>query len=444
MILSDNDARELIRKTLSFSKADSAVVTLKGSDASNIRFAANSVTTTGSGDSISIEIDSNFGRKSGTARITTLNEAEIEKGVRLSEENAKLSEESREFMPPLGNDLKYSEVKEFFESTAELSPYEMAGKISYVLDTAEGKGLRAAGYFVRDKAFTAIGNSNGLYAYHTNTFARFSSTMRTADGSGSGKIDRSYADISKLDINRLSERIAERSLLSAKPRRLDAGKYTVILDHAAACDMLTSLVGNMSMRSADEGRSFFSKNGGNKIGDRIFSGKVVIDSDPADETAPSRPFTDYGYPVERTAWVSNGVLENLYTSRYWAEKSGKLHVPYPTNLIMKGTGKSVEELIASTERGVFVTRFWYIRSVDRKQILLTGLTRDGVFLIENGKLAYPVNNFRFNESPANVFQNVTDMSVAEKAVGSENVNARTVVPALRVEEFNFSTISDAV
>jgi len=119
-------------------------------------------------------------------------------------------------------------------------------------------------------------------------------------------------------------------------------------------------------------------------------------------------------------------------------------VPYPTNLIMQGLNKSVEDLIASTERGVFVTRFWYIRSVDQRQMLLTGLTRDGVFLIENGRLAYPVNNFRFNESPVNVLDKIIDMSSAEKVVGSENINARTVVPALKVRDFNFSTISDAV
>ena len=445
MLLNDKEARELIKKVLSFSKADSAVVTIKGGSSSNIRFAGNSITTSGSGDNLSLEIVSNFSKKSGSASITTLEDSQIEEVVRNSEENAKLSPESKEFMPPLNNGQSYPKSKEFFESTASLSPSDMASSVSYTLKTAEKNDLRSTGYFETDEAFTAIGNTNGLYAYHDNTFARFATTMRTKDGTGSSKIDRSFADINNLKINELSDRLSERSLLSQNPRRLEPGKYTAILDHTAVCDIVTGMFGYMGMRSADEGRSFFSFNGkGNKIGEKLFSEMVNIHSDPSDALAPARPFTDYGFPVSNTSWIKDGILQNLHTSRYWAEKTGRQHMPYPTNLIMQGLNKSVEDLIASTERGVFVTRFWYIRSVDQKQMLLTGLTRDGVFLIENGKLAYPVNNFRFNESPVNVLDKIIDMSSAEKVVGSENINARTVVPALKVRDFNFSTISDAV
>ncbi len=445
MLLTEQEARELISKALSFSKADSATVTIKGGNSSNIRFAVNSVTTSGSGENLTIEIESNFGRRSGTATITNLEDSQIENGVRASEENAQLSPEGSEFMPPLESGLKYQKPKEFFVSTSEMSPSDMASSVSYTLETADSNGLKSAGYFETDEAFTSIGNSNGLFAYHDNTFARFATTMRTTDGTGSSKIDRSFADINDLNIKELTDRLSQRALLSQNPKRLEPGKYTAVLDHAAVCDLVTGMTGYMSMRSADEGRSFFSNNGdGNKIGKKLFNEMVNIHSDPEDPKAPARPFTDYGYPVGKTAWISNGVLENLHTSRYWAQKKGREHIPYPTNLIMQGTDKSVEDLIASTERGVFVTRFWYIRSVDPKQILLTGLTRDGVFLIENGKISHPVNNFRFNESPVSVLDKVLDMSSAEKVVGSENINARTVVPAIKVRDFNFSTISDAI
>lgn len=445
MLLSDKDAKEIIDRVLSLSKAESAVVTVRGGNSSNIRYALNSVTTTGTGDTISIEIDSSFGKKTGSATITTLDAKHIEEGVRASEEIARLSPENIEFMPPLKGGMSYPMSKEFYTSTADLTPSDMSRMVSYTLQKAASSELDAAGYFETDEAFTAMGNSNGLHAYHENTFARFSTTMRTKDGTGSSKIDRSYADAGLLDIRQLSDRLSERALLSQKPARLEAGKYTVILDYAAACDIVTGIIGNMSLRSADEGRSYFSFNGkGNKKGQKLFSELVSIHSDPEDALAPARPFTDYGYPVRRTEWIKDGVLENLFTSRYWAEKNGLTHVPYPTNMIMKGGTKTVEELIASTERGVFVTRLWYIRSVDRKQMLLTGLTRDGVFLIENGKISYPVNNFRFNESPVHILSNVVDLSVAEKAVGSENINARVVVPAMKVEQFNFSTVSDAV
>ncbi|MBX7043108.1 MAG: TldD/PmbA family protein [Ignavibacteria bacterium] len=444
MLLNEKEAKEIIERILNLSKADSAVVSVRGSNTSNIRFAANTVTTTGSGDSIQISITSNIGKKSGSSEITSLDGERIEEGVRVSELSATLSQDNEEFMPPVGSGLAYRESKEYFESTAGMSPAEMAGRTSSALETSIGHGLTAAGYFEADKAFSAIGNSNGLFAFHKNTFARFASTMRTAEGTGSSKMDRSYADINRLDVRGISGKIADRAKMSGNPQRLEPGKYIAVLDHAASCDMVNGLLNFMSMRSADEGRSYFSENGSNKIGRKLFSEIVSIESDPSDSDAPARPFTEEGYPVDKTVWVKDGVLENLYTSRYWAKKTGKTHNPHPTNLIMKGTDSSVEDLIASTERGVFVTRFWYIRVVDRKQMLLTGLTRDGVFLIENGKITYPVNNFRFNESPANVLQNVVDMSSAEKAVGSENVNSRIVVPALKVKDFNFSTISEAV
>ena len=168
-----------------------------------------------------------------------------------------------------------------------------------------------------------------------------------------------------------------------------------------------------------------------------------ISSDPNYKDAPASPFSGEGYPLKKQNWITSGVLDKLYTQRYWAKKTNTEYIPFPSNFIMEGTDKTVEDLIASTEKGIFVTRLWYIRSVNPMQILFTGLTRDGVFLIENGKLKHPVNNFRFNESPINVLKNVLDMSVTEKVVGSETGDAKIVVPALKLSEFNFSTISDA-
>ena len=208
--------------------------------------------------------------------------------------------------------------------------------------------------------------------------------------------------------------------------------------------MVDNLIGFMNKRSADEGRSFFSeKDKKNKIGQTIANSNVNIFSDPQNSEAPAIPFSNDGYPVYKREWIKNGVLKNLYSGRYWAKKTNTEYVPYPTNIIMEGTGKSVQDLIASTKSGIFVSRLWYIRTVDPRQILLTGLTRDGIFLIEDGKIKHAINNYRFNESPVNVLKNIIDMSVSEKVVGSETGNTRIVVPALKLSEFNFSTISDA-
>lgn len=445
MLLNQEEAKKLSDKILSFSKADSASVSLSGSNSNNLRFALNTVSTCGASDSISATITSNFGTKSGTVRITSIDDEIIEKGVRLSEEIAKLTPDSPEFMPPLEKQSGYLEVDEFFEDTEKLSPQDISNKVSYTLEKAIENDLQSAGYFQKDSGFFAVGNTNNLSAYLKNTSAGFASTVRTRDGKGSSKIDRSYADINLLNVKKFSDTVIDRAKLSKDPAKYDPGKYVTILDSAAVADIIDNLVGYMSKRSADEGRSFFSDKGkGNKIGEAIVDSKVNIYSDPQNKLAPSSPFSGDGFPVYKREWISNGVLNNLFSNRYWAEKTKSEYVPYPTNIIMDGTNKTTEELIASTEKGIFVSRLWYIRAVDQKQILLTGLTRDGVFLIENGKIKHAINNYRFNESPINVLSNVIDLSVAEKVVGSETGDAKIVVPALKLSEFNFSTVSDAI
>lgn len=445
MILNQEDAEKLIVKILSYSKADSAAVNLSGNDNYNLRFAVNSASTCGSADSISARITSNFGKKSGEITLTKFDDSDIESGVRKSEQIAKLTPDSKEFMPPPGKQSGYSEVREFFEETNALTPESISEKISYTLDKAISENLLSSGLFNKISGFNSVGNTNGLFAYHKNTSSRFSATMRTIESSGSSKVDKSYADVNLLDVKTLSDKVAERALLSRNPRQYEPGNYVTILDYPAACDMVSRLLPYLNRRNADEGRSYFSdKEKGTKIGQNIANEKVNIYSDPQSWIAPDSPFSYEGMPLNRVNWISAGVLENLFNNRYWAEKMNTEFIPYPGNLIMEGSNKTVEDLIESTEKGIFVTRFWYIRQVDPKQILLTGLTRDGVFLIENGKITSAINNFRFNESPLNVLTNVIDMSASEKSVGSESGESKIVVPALKLSEFNFSTVSDAI
>jgi predicted Zn-dependent protease len=445
MILSKEESKKLGDKILAFSKAESAEVNIYGSNSNNVRFAVNTVSTCGAINSISANITSNFGKKSGSVTITSIDDNAIETGVRKSEEIARLSPDSEEFMPPLERQPGYLDVKEYFEETASLPPESISNEISYTIENSISRDLVSAGYFENEAAFTAIRNTNDLFAYHTETSANFSTTVRTKDGTGSSKIERIYPDINRLDIKRLSDKVIDRAYLSRQPVEHPPGKYVTVLDNSAVSDMVRYLSWFMSKRNADEGRSFFShKEKGNKIGEKIINEKVNIYSDPQSAESPSSPFNSEGYPFKRTNWFEDGVLKNLYMNRYWAMKTGSEYVPFPPNLIMTGSDKSLEDLIASTENGIFVSRLWYIRTVDSQQILLTGLTRDGIFLIENGKITQSIKNYRFNESPVNVLQNILDMSSSEKVVGSETGNSKIVVPALKLSEFNFSTISDAV
>ena len=226
---------------------------------------------------------------------------------------------------------------------------------------------------------------------------------------------------------------------------VDAGKYTVILEPAAVCDLLGMMIGHFDARSADEGRSFFTKKGGgNKLGEKLFGDGVTLFSDPHHPLAPGSVYSGEGIPVIRRNWIEKGVLKELIYSRFWAKKTGREPVPHPTNLIMPGGATSIEEMIQNTRRGILVTRLWYIREVDPRTLVFTGLTRDGTFLIEEGKIAKSVKNFRFNESPAAMLNNIEAMGPAERATGSEIEDWPVFVPPLLVKNFTFSSLSDAV
>lgn len=231
---------------------------------------------------------------------------------------------------------------------------------------------------------------------------------------------------------------------SQNPKKLAPGKYTVILEPAAAADFLWYLFYNFAAREADEGRSFLSlAEGKNRLGEKLFNPKVTVTSDPAFPHLPAFPVGEDGLPVKKTAWIEKGVIKNLSYTRYWAQKSGREPVSFPPNIIMEGGTHSLADLIRSTENGVLVRRLWYIRDLNPMILLLTGLTRDGVFRIQDGKVVHPVNNFRFNESPVNVLKNVVMMSKPVRAMGGETGQS-AFVPALKVEGFNFSSVSDAV
>jgi predicted Zn-dependent protease len=225
---------------------------------------------------------------------------------------------------------------------------------------------------------------------------------------------------------------------------LEPGRYTTILEPQAVADLVVFISGALGARTADEGRSAFSKvGGGNKVGDRIVDPRVTMISDPQDPELLALPFDDEGMPGRRATWIENGTLRDLVYSRYWAQKQGKPANTAPTSIKMIGGSTSTEEMIRSTERGVLLTRLFYLRMVDPRTLLVTGLTRDGTFLIENGKIAHAIKNFRFNESPLFMLNNLDAIGPAVRVAGTESRGV-LVMPALKVKSFNFTSLSDAV
>ncbi len=218
----------------------------------------------------------------------------------------------------------------------------------------------------------------------------------------------------------------------------------MILEPAAVAVLLENIFFGLDARTADEGRSFLSKPGGQtRLGEKMVDERVNIWSDPQNAELPTSPWNGDGRAHEKVSWIEKGVIKNLTWSRYWAEKKNVKAIPSPDAIIMEGGNKSLEELIKGTKKGVLVTRLWYIRSVDPQTLLLTGLTRDGTFYIENGEIKYPVKNFRFNESPIIMLNNLEELGRQERTVSVES-NINYLLPPLKVRDFTFSSLSDAV
>ena len=239
----------------------------------------------------------------------------------------------------------------------------------------------------------------------------------------------------------------EKALRSRDPRAVEPGRWTVVMEPTTVGNMVNLMVNQMGARNADEGRSFFSATGGgNKIGEQFVDSRVNIHSDPGDPRILSPTFDGEGLPNQRMVWVEDGVLRNLDYSRYWADRQGRAPTGFAQGWYMSGGDSTIEEMIASTERGLLLTRFWYIRGVDPRTILYTGLTRDGTFLIENGEISHPVKNFRWNESPIFMLNNIEMMGEPVRISSSESsgLTNSVVVPPLKVRDFTFTSLSDAI
>lgn len=442
-ILTKDEAQALLKKVLSYSKADECEVNLNGTDTNNIRYARNAVSTSGAVSQTSLVVSSAFGKKLGVATINEFDDASLEKVVLRAEELARLAPENPEFVSFLGPQT-YAESITFVPQTAGITPTLRADGVAQSLQVGKENKLVGAGYLEDATGFAAMMNSKGLFAYNTSTSVNFSVTMRTEDGKGSGYATRGYNDIRKLDTKKVTQIAAEKGIKSATAKAIEPGKYTVILEPAAAAVLLENIFFGLDARQADEGRSFLSQPGGKtRLGEKLVDERVNIYSDPLNPELPTSPWNGDGRPQEKVSWIEKGVVKNLTYSRYWAEKKGVKAIPGPDGVIMEGGTKSIEELIKGTKKGILVTRLWYIRPVDPQTLLLTGLTRDGTFYIENGEIKYPIKNFRFNESPVIMLNNLEELGKVERTVSVES-NVNYLIPPMKIRDFTFSSLSDAV
>ena len=437
-------AQELIDKIVKMSKADGITVTIDSGYQADVRFAANQMSTAGGVTRSQIAIDSAFGKRHAAATTNDVSDDSLRHTVEQSETLAKLSPEDPETMPPLGPQT-YVPVSGFFDSTADVTPEERArAALTALVPSRKAGDLKTAGFIIVNAGANAIGNRNGMFAYNRGTITNYTLTVRTNDGTGSGWGGAESPDWNKLDFEALSAHAIEKARLSRNPVAVEPGKYTVIFEPQAVGDLVQLMEFYLGARESDEGRSPFTRQGGgNKVGQKIADSRVTIFSDPQDPQLLSQPYDGEGLPLNRQVWVENGVLKQLFYTRFWAQKSSKQPTGFPTSFKMQGGPTSLDDMIKSTPRGILVTRLWYLREVDPRTILYTGLTRDGTFLIENGKITKALKNFRFNDSPLFMLNNVEAIGPSVRIGGTEAGGA-VVMPPIKARDFTFTSLSDAV
>lgn len=444
--LSREESEALATRALGFiTAAGGARVNINSASRGNTRFAVNQVSTGGDNFDTTVSITAYAGRRSATSTTNQLDDASLQQAAQMAERLAKLAPEDPEFMPELAPQ-QYDAGRQWSEATAALDPQGRADAVRAITAPAATAGLVSTGYLDARVGASAVANTKGLFAYSRGTAAALTTTVRTPDGAGSGWAGGSHHDWSRIDPAALGARAAEKARASRAPVAVEPGRYTVVFEPTAVGNLVQFIANALNARAADEGRSFFSATGGNKIGTKVVDERVTLVSDPFDPDVAGSPFTNEGLPTRRSVWIENGVVKNLNYDRYWAQKKGVSPTASGGSLKMSGGSATIDEMIASTPRGLLVTRFWYLRPVDQRTILYTGLTRDGTFLIENGKITRAVKNLRFNDSPVFMLNNLEALGTPVRVSASEDggPGQAIMVPPLKCRDFNFTSLSDAV
>jgi predicted Zn-dependent protease len=450
-MLTREQTEKLAAKVISYSTFPECRVSISSSEQAFTRFANNGITTAALVNRHSVSIGVTREGRTGNTVVNDLDDAVLKEAVKRAEELAAIAPPNPEHQPALGPQ-DYPETNDYDEGTGRARAPEMIPHIRDVIEASEKRKLVAAGLFERTTAHSAVANKAGLFGFQRSADSKLTTTIRMPDGSSSGWAGLAATRIAGINGAALAETAAEKCVRWRNPKRLDPGRYTVVLEPTATGDIVHLLAGGgfrggaggaFSARGAEEGRSFLSKRGGGtRLGEKVFPESITLRTDPFDPRLPAAPWTADLLPTRKMTWIDQGVVANLAVDRYWGAKTGRRPTPSASSLILEGGDASVEDLVKSVQRGLLVTHFWYIRFVNTQTQQYTGLTRDGLFLIENGEIAAPVMNFRFNDGPVHLLQNVVRLGRASRMRGLEG--ASMIAPALVAADFNFTSISEAV
>ncbi len=477
-MLSRDQAADIFARIRKHATADEVECLFYGGRSALTRFANNTIHQNVAEENSGVSVRTVFGGRTARATTNKFDDESLRDVVRASESLARMQESDAELLPVPDSDagegahstpsvpsvaqgrLRASTINSgpsrYFAETAALTPAQRAESVAKIVSIAQEQKLTAAGIFSSAENVEGVFNSRGLSAWHTQTSSEISITMLAPDSSGWQKANS--PDVAKLDPVRLAEIATEKAAASAAPRQIAPGKYTVILEPAAVLDTVGFGFYDFGGLAILDQRSFLS----NRIGTQLFGENISIWDDVGHPLQSGSPFDGEGMARRRVQLVENGVVKRLVYARGTAEKMRKSEhaakvgpieatghgfpIPNeigeaPMNIVFEPPRdpQTVEQMIASTERGILVTRLWYIREVDPYEKILTGMTRDGTFLVENGKVVCGLRNFRFNQSLIEMLSNVEAMSTPVRTSGEESFDM--VVPAMKVRDFNFTEVT---
>jgi len=459
-MLNQDQAAELFKRIRKHSTADEVEVLFYGGKSALTRFANNTIHQNVAEENYAVSVRTVFAGRTARATTNKFDDESLRRVVEASESLAKVQHPDPDLlpMPHAGESPAATQARpsRHFAQTAALTPELRADAVRKIVSVAARHKLTAAGIFSSSESVEGIFNSRGLSGWHSQTSSEISITMLAGDSSGWQKAN--YPDVSQQDPSGLAEIAAQKALESARPREIAPGKYTVVLEPAAVLDMVGFMFFDFGGLSILDQRSFLN----NRAGTQIFGRNLNIWDDVAHPLQSGAPFDGEGIPRQRVQLVENGVVKRLVYARSTAEKMK--HSEYkdklgpiaatghgfplpnemgeaPMNIVFDSPDdpKTVDQMIAFTERGVLVTRLWYIREVDPYEKILTGMTRDGTFYVEDGKVRYGILNFRFNESLIHMLSNVEAMGSSVRASGEESFDM--VVPPMKVGDFNFTEVT---
>ncbi len=435
VLTSESAFQQTVERILKLSSADDTFITMSDSNAGTLRFANNQVVQHVSVRSPRLTVRAAFGRKTGSSSTNRIDQASLKETVYKAERIAKLAPEDPEYMSPLPRQ-EYNTVPSYNASTEALSPMDLATRTKPVIDACFGQQLVGAGIMSNSSSVRGVAASSGLFGYERSSDARFSLTASGEDSSG--WTYNAHRDCTQLGIKDRTHRAVSKAILSREPREIPAGHYPVILEPAAVAGIFGPLLWSLGAKSYYRGDSALA----GKLGSLVLDAGLSVASDPENKDLLGGGFAGNGLATTKRDWIANGVLKHLYYDRFTAQEHNVEPTARPSAIVLSHNGPrvgSVDDLISQTKRAILITNFWYIRSVNRRDITVTGMTRDGTFLVEDGKIVSGLRNFRFHESPLRCFKDVEASTSPMEAITLER--GKMLLPAFKLPDFYLSSVT---